>query len=137
MQHSIFRTVSSLLLAAALAELPMGCANLTSQETTTVTTTEQDIATGAKIASGVATALGFTAAANDLWAVYTVAQAYGTQTVPTNILAATVQLPGIASTVLPLVTGKANGPKTQAIIAGAAQLVTAASAALASPTPAS
>jgi hypothetical protein len=116
-------TMKTKLIALSLLGLiaGIGCANLTPAQQATITTTEQDIALAAQIAAPLA---GNKQLSNDLYAVSAVATAYGKAPVPTNILQATTPLtPQLAAAVLPLVTGKANGPKTQAVIAGAAAIL--------------
>lgn len=87
----------------------------------TITMTEKDLALAAKIAAPL---VGDQRIANDLDALSAVSTAYGNAPVPTGVLQATTPLtPQLAAQVIPLVTGKANGPRTQAIISGAAALV--------------
>jgi hypothetical protein len=96
------------------------CSTLTPQQQANITLTENLLATAARIAAPL---ISNKSISNDLYAVSAVSAAYGSQPVPTSILQATTLIPGLAGTVLPLVTGQANGPRTQAIISGAADIL--------------
>jgi len=110
------------LIALAVTALALtGCASLTPSQQATITTTENTLATAATVA---ATFTGNKKASSDLYALAAVATAYGKAPVPTNIAQATAPLnPGVVGVVLPLITGKANSPKTQSIIDGAAKIL--------------
>lgn len=109
------------IIATIIAAVLMaGCASLTPGQQATITTTEQTIATAATIAAPL---VGNKTLSNYLYAISSVATAYGKSPVPTSIAAATAPIPGLAGVVLPLITGANNGPKTQALIAGAAQIL--------------
>ncbi len=110
----ISRTGSLLTLALA-GVLLNACAG------TSFTTTANMIAQDASI---TAKAIGNTQASNYLYALAAVAQAYGKAPVPTNIATATAPIsPALVAAVLPLITGANNGPKTQALINGAAAIL--------------
>jgi hypothetical protein len=115
------------LCIAALATLGLmaGCANLTPGQQATITLTENTLATAAQIAAPL---VANKTLSNYLYGAAAVATAYGSQPVPTTILQTTLPIPGLAGTVLPLVTGKSNGPKTTAIINGAAAILAGISA---------
>lgn len=96
------------------------CQSITPQQAATITTTEKTIALAAQVAAPF---VGNQKLANDLSAVAFVANSYGSQPVPTNIVQATAGVPALAGVVLPLVTGKNNSPKTVAAINGAALIL--------------
>jgi len=137
-------------LIAILAIVSLsGCATLTKDQAAINAwlanpTNQQNIQTAAKVlATATQLAAPFVtnkSAAADLSAVAFVANSYGTQPVPSNILQATAQAAGIATAVTPLVTRQANSAKTVAIINGAAALLNAATitaAPVSAPTPTS
>jgi hypothetical protein len=125
------RQAAFAVVTFGILALTIGCGTLTPAQQATITTTEQDIALAAQVAAPL---VGNKTLSNDLYAISAVATAYGNAPVPANIVQATTPLtPQLAAAVLPLVTGKNNGPKTQAIIAGAAALL--ATLPGASPTP--
>jgi hypothetical protein len=106
----------SLTTAACAATLLVaGCAGVS------FTTTADDIASAASLAAG---SIGNKTASDYLYALADVATAYGKAPVPTDIATATAPIsPALVATVLPLITGKNNNPKTQALINGAAALL--------------
>jgi len=95
---------------------------LSSCTTAEIQTAAQDLATATKAAEPLASNKTLS---NILYGLNDVATAYGTAPVPANILGETAILPGLASTITPLITGKANGPKTQSIITAAAGILAA------------
>ena len=104
------------ILSAAL----FGCTTLTTQQQADITNAEQTLAKAAQIAAPLVPNAKLS---NDLYALATVATAYGSQPVPTTVAQATALVPQTAAVVLPLITGTANGAKIQTIINGAAAIL--------------
>ena len=133
------RTIAAFLLIGAFL---IGCATLQRAASNANAwlanpTNQADIQTAAKVLAA-ATQLAAPLVTNktasaDLYAAGAVAAAYGSQPVPSNILQATTQAASIATTVTPLVTGKANSATTQAIINGAALILSTAAEAASVP----
>ncbi|GEM_PF-6224183 len=96
-----------------------GCAWM-QQHQSQIQTAEKTIATAAQVAAPFVSNKKIS---DDLYAVAAVANAYGSEPVPTNILQATTQLPQVAGVVLPLVTGRQNSAQTVKILDGAAQIL--------------
>jgi hypothetical protein len=115
------KAIASIIIVAAFALGSFACSNLTPQQKSAITTVEKLAGVAATIGAQYEGATGNTQVANDLYAVAAVATAYGNAPVPASVLAATVQLPQVATIVAPLVTK--NGAQSQAIINGAAALV--------------
>lgn len=115
--------MKSIVSALAIASLLLSsCATLTPSQQAQITLTEKTLATAAQIAAPLVSDKKIS---DGLYALAAVATAYGNQPVPTNVLQATSTLQGVAGVVTPLVTGKENGPRTTALIQGAAALLVA------------
>ena len=115
-----------------------GCATLTNEQAKinkwlSNPTNQQNVQSAAKVlAAATQLATPFVSnkdAAAALNAVSYVANAYGNNPVPSNVLQATAQNAAIAKAVTPLVTGTANSAKTTAIIDGAALILSTAATA--------
>lgn len=95
-----------------------------------IQTHQSEIQTGAKILAAAAQAAAPLVSnkqlSNSLYATSYVATTYGNEPVPKTVLEATAQIPNLANTVIPLVTGSANSPRTQAIINGSAAILAVA-----------
>jgi uncharacterized integral membrane protein len=106
--------------AGAILSLLLAVFVLASCTSAQFTTDAQALAKAAQVA---APSVGNKTLSDYLYGLGAVATAYGSAPMPTNIIQATAPIPGLAGVVLPLITGKNNGPKTQALINGAAAIL--------------